>query len=664
MRSFILALSLFSSLIGTGAYSAANAATPSSEIPARREFPTNPEIDPCTNFYEHVCSKVNASFALREDRSSHTFSFSDSRERLLDINKKYFEKLSQKKPESKREQALKDYYVACLNPRAGNKDELVEISRLKQVFAKIKTRDQLLTWLQSSYLSTDSTLLSWGATSNLDSPVKSDLYVTTGLMSLPERTYYKKEDVMADFKSLSTLFFKTLKFENPEKHSESVIKIESYLAEVFPLPDQFRQIVNNRVFVTREELAKKYPQLKLDELLKAIPANALIRDWVPESLARMTEILATYDIEQIKDALLYHALYDRIDDSSSEFFNAKFEFDRKHFGGPPKRPDRQERCTRKVGRIFAKELDSILLPTLFPNFPREKFIALAEKVRGSLTRSLQSNTWLSKEARTEALNKMTKARLFLVAPVTDKEWDFLPETTYDSKSPLKNSKTISKIFKNRELRDLREDSDPARWGMGPLTVNAYYDGSFNKFVMPIGILQFPFYDPNMPEDENLAAVGSVIGHELGHGVDDQGSRYDSIGKQRVWMSIDDLAGFSKRAEQLVGQFNKAGHNGKLTLGENIGDLVGLTSSFEAAAQDPEFEKSKERMQKFYTAYARVWCEVKRPKYIETQLKTDPHSLGVARVNEQMKQAPGFQKAFACKSDQAMTLPANQKVRIW
>lgn len=313
---------------------------------------------------------------------------------------------------------------------------------------------------------------------------------------------------------------------------------------------------------------------------------------------------------------------------------------------------------------YTKEIDAILMPRIFPDFPKEKFIALAEDIRKSILRSLENNTWLSKEAKAEAIKKIRLAKLQLVSPNNDKEWDFLPDAKYDSEKYLANGKKYSTLLQEKTLKEFREPNDPNRWGMGPLTVNAYYEASYNKFVMPIGILQYPFYDPRLSIDENYAAVGTVIGHELGHGVDDQGSRYDSDGKQRLWMTMKDLAEFSKRTELLVGQFEAAKHNGKLTLGENIGDLVGLTASYGAAAQDPEFLRSSERQRAFFVAYARLWCEVKRPKLIETFLKTNPHSLGVARVNEQVKQQTAFKEAFQCKESDPMVLPKDKLVRIW
>lgn len=636
----------------------------SSAIPDRREFPVNPDVKPCENFYDHVCSKVIDSFQLREDRSSHTFSFSDSAERLLLKKQAYFKKLATSAPKTKRETNLKNYYLACMNAKGRAQGERDEVKHVKSVFAGFKSREDLLNWLEKSYLSYETSPLDWGSISNMDKPLTSDLYMTAELQTLPEKTYYKKEDVMADFRKLAFEFFKTIGDKNPEKRADALLKFESDLAETIPSPEQMRQIVNNRSFIPREKLIADYPELRLAALLKEMPDTIIIRDWMPEAFKRTNDFLAKGELYDIESVWLFHSLSDILDDAYPAYYKQKFAFQQKHFGGPNKRPERQERCTRAAMRTFGKEIDEILLNKIFPNFPREKFIALAEKIRASLLRSLQANTWLTKEAKAEAIQKMTKAKLFLVSPETDKQWDFLPDANYSKTDPIANSKTIDGVHKQKTLKELREDQDPSKWDMSPLTVNAYYDPSYNKFVMPIGILQYPFYDPNLPDDENLAAVGSVIGHELGHGVDDQGSRYDSDGKQRQWMTMKDLGEFSKRTQLLISQFDGAGHNGRLTLGENIGDLVGVTASYSAASQDPAFAKDPERVKAFYRAYARVWCEVKRPKFAETQLKTDPHSLGVARANEQIKQQAPFKAAYQCSDKDAMVLPADKLVHIW
>ena len=198
--------------------------------------------------------------------------------------------------------------------------------------------------------------------------------------------------------------------------------------------------------------------------------------------------------------------------------------------------------------------------------------------------------------------------------------------------------------------------------MGPLTVNAYYSPPDNKFVLPIGILQYPLYDPTMPEEANFAAIGTIIGHELGHGIDDKGAQYDADGKLNNWMTPDDLKEFKSRGIMFVKQFEKVGHNGELTLGENVGDHVGLTFSYQAAF--PNGNATLEQNKTFYTQYGRVWCNVSRPKLDEVLRKTDPHSAGRERINQQVVHQQGFYDAFSCKAGDKMFIDPKDRIRVW
>ena len=640
-------------------------AAPSSEIPERRDFPINTAINPCQDFYQYTCSKVNESFVLREDRSNHTFSFTDAAERLLVKKKEYFKNLSKLRPESPREQSLKNFYMSCMDQKNRTLAEKNEVKFIKNVIkTRLKDRKSFFNLLSESYLGPETSPIGWGPMANQDNSLKSDLYLTAEYLTLPEKSYYKKEEIISDFKAILILFFEQIGIQDTSKNADRVIAFEKGLAEVYPEPQQLRQIVNSRNPISRSELLAKFPNLQLPTLLKVIPDSVVIRNWMPEAMAYLDNFFATAPLEDLRAIYIYNALKGYLDDAYPKYFQAQFDFQRKHFGGPNTRSDREERCTKKVSGTFAREFDSILMPKIFPNFPREKFVGLAEGIRKSIIETLNENQWLTSEAKAEAINKMKSAKLQLVSPETESEWNFLPLAKYSAKDIIKNTKTLSNVYRDKHLKDFKEDMDPGRWLMGPLTVNAYYDPSYNKFVMPIGILQYPFYDPKLSDIQNAGAIGSVIGHELGHGVDDQGSRYDSAGKQRQWMSLQDLKNFSDRTSPLIAQFDAIGHNGKLTQGENIGDLVGLTAAYRLATGMAGFNESRELQQELFLAYGRAWCTVSRPKFDEAKLKTDPHALGWARVNEQVKHQPGFAKAFQCKDSDPMVLPKEKQVRIW
>jgi putative endopeptidase len=308
-----------------------------------------------------------------------------------------------------------------------------------------------------------------------------------------------------------------------------------------------------------------------------------------------------------------------------------------------------------------KELDYELYPKLFGEFSKKKFLKLVNKIRGSLLNSISENKWLSKEGKKAATKKMRKAFMQVVKPNNKAEWDMLPLADYSSKSYVLNLKIRSILGNEKALKSFRKKNNNKVWHWGPLIVNAYYSPSENKFVMPAGILQYPFYDQSLPDHMNLGAIGMVVGHELGHGVDDNGAKYDYKGRVKNWMSENDLAEFKKRGDKLVAQFEAIGHDGKLTLGENIGDLVGLTTAFEAAF--PKGKGPTRAKREFFTSYGRSWCTVATKGAEERRLKTDSHSLPRARINEQVKHQPGFAEAFSCRAGDKMFMSEKDIVSI-
>jgi putative endopeptidase len=352
-----------------------------------------------------------------------------------------------------------------------------------------------------------------------------------------------------------------------------------------------------------------------------------------------------------------------MDDAYPDFFSKKFEFNKKYFGGPNKRPNRQERCTMAVMRSFNKEVDFILLPKTFPNFPKEKFIKSIEKIRSALLQQLNENTWLGASTKQEAIRKIKNANLLLVSPNNEKEWNFNPRATYATNTPIANSHKLAKLLMDKALRDLSGPININRWQVGPLTVNAYYNPSYNQILFPVGILQYPFYDPNEPEEVNLGAIGSVIGHELGHAIDNHGGGFNADGVLKQWILPKDKKIFNEKTKHLITQFNKIGHSGEFTLRENIGDLVGLSAAYKAAFPDSS-NNNQELKKRFFLQLARLRCETQREEFAKLRLKTDPHPLGYARANEQIKHQIGFKEAYSCKPNDPMVIPEKEIVKVW
>lgn len=644
-----------------------NALAASSDIPARREFPVNEKTSPCDNLYEHACSKVIESFKLREDRRRHAFAFSDSSERILEFKKKTMAELAKASGNDPIERQLKNYYLSCMNESARGAEEKSYIERKK---AELKSIQDKKTWMQLQVHrihSGDPGFIGYWSLDNFDDPRKSDIVFSPGYTFLPEKSYAKNEELMKELEQVAVQFFKVIGETNPEEKAKVVMKYEADVQNNRLFPVEMRQAFSKRLFVPRKDLPINYPELELREFLDQLPKSTLIRILNPKALPFLARVVKTYNVEDLKNIQLFYELSPRIDKSNPDYYNAMFAFRNKFLGGKNKRSELQEECTELTMHKFGPELDYLVLPKMFPGFSSEKVAEFVGLIRKSLLESLKRNTWLTPKAKKEASRKISQAYMRLVAPQKLEDWKFLRVADYHPEKFLANNDLRDDIAEEREFGYFTKLKDIRSWeGVRPLEVNAFYEASYNQFTMLQGILQYPFYDQDSPLVENLAGVGMVVGHELGHGIDDQGAKWDADGRLREWMSPTDLKKFKELTAALVDQYNKAGMNGEFTLGENIGDLVGLTAAYDAAFRGKALskeEKEKEQRQ-FFLSYARSWCEVQLPGVKELRLKSDPHSLGVARVNEVVKHFEGFKEAFHCKEGDPMVLTAEKRVHIW
>lgn len=657
----IRSLTLSLTFISTALFAA------SSEIPLKREFPVNDKINPCENLYEHACSKTIASFKLREDRRRHGFAFSDSAERILETKKNTIKELAKNEAATPVEAQLKNFYLACMDKESRAVEEAGFVQKTINDQAKVLTKKDWMINQTARMHSGDLSFIGYYGTDNFDDARKTDLMMGVGYSLLPEKSYAKNEALLKELEVLVIDFFKTIKMDHPEERAKTVIQYEVKQQENKFFPVEARIAYSQRNFITRKELIAKYPDLELKAFLALIPKETLIRKFNPKTFPFLNNIVSTFTLDQLKSLELFYDLYPKLDMGYPKFYSDVFSFRNKYLGGKNKRSELDEECTTIVMDTFGPEFDYIVLPKMFPNFSSEKVAKLVDRIKTSIQASLSKNTWLTPTAKKEAQRKISTAYMRLVAPKTLAEWKFLPTADYSAKNYLANRIHRNEIVDNREFQFFKELKDIRSWeGVEPLTVNAFYQPSYNQFTMLQGILQYPFYDQESSEIENLAGIGMVVGHELGHGIDDQGAKYDADGKLHEWMTAKDLKKFKELTKSLVDQYNQAGMNGAYTLGENIGDLVGLTAAYDASfSKDTSSnEDLKNEKKKFFLNYARSWCEVQLPGVRELRLKSDPHSLGEARVNEVVKHFAGFAEAFDCKATDKMVLPADKKVHIW
>ncbi len=634
----------------------------SSRIPERRDFPVNPATDPCNDFYEYACSAVIKGFDLPADRSVYTFAFQDSAERILDAKKQFLAGLVENGGEPPRQTALKNFYQACMNQEASAGEERKNVARILAAINSIRSHAEFQDYIQRQIDQGAHSFIGFATLPSLTDSERLDVLFGPKVTSLPEQSFYLRPEILTDLARLIEAVFTTAALDNPKQRADRVVEFEKKVKLSEPTPVKLRELRISPTIVDRDRFLADYPALGMSRVVQRMPRDTGIRHWFPETFELLNGALQSAPLDALKSLYLFHELSRYMDDAYPEIFRLQFDFRKKYLGGPDVRPDRQERCTRRVMNSLGRELDAELLPVLFPDFPEQNIIKMAERIREVLLRSIDSNDWLSKDARRVARQKLAAAKLYLVKPHSDKEWDFNPVLEYSDKAPHQNELRLAKALKDKMIDELYEPRNREKWASPPLTVNAYFSPSDNKFVLFQGILQSPFFDPKANATVNLGSGGMIIAHELGHAIDDQGSRFDADGNTVAWMSATDLQQFHARGNGLVEQFDRAGYNGKLELGENMADLVGLSIAYRAAFPGGNGGVADKR--EFFLQFARNWCTVIRPSALELLIKTNPHAPGKGRVNEQVKHQPGFEEAFACTADDPMVLPADRRIKIW
>ncbi|MCB0350407.1 MAG: M13 family metallopeptidase [Bdellovibrionales bacterium] len=676
--------------------------TSETDIPVERDFPLNTKVGPCEDFYEYVCRPALDNFELPSDRSRWTFAFSDSAERLMRVKKEHLAN-SNMSTATKRAKQYLNFYQSCMNVDARAKEELRTVSTTIRSFDTLKAankpKEALLNLLGRNSLTANASLVSIGAENNQKNSNVMDLIFDVDVRSLPDRSYYAMAEVMKDYEAMVALFFTSLGISDAEVRAHKLVEFEKAFAQVYPTRAEMREVwTKEDAGITRSEIKTLYPNLKMDAILAQVPNSTFIRHLFPEVYAFMNENLENMSFEEIRDLVLFVNLKGDLNKAYPQFYNAYRAFQVRHLGVPPVEAALDEQCTETTMGAFAKEMDEALYEQVFPNFPEDKFRSLVEKIRQTMDSKLQSNSWLKPETKTLALEKLRSIRMQVVKPQVEKDWDFLPLAKYKSTKYLKNIQTLSLANQEITLQKLKAAADKDKWSMNPLMVNAYYNPSESKFVMPVGILQYPFFDTTASDFVNLGAVGMVVGHEVGHSFDDEGSKFDKDGNINPWMSEEDLENLNTLAKRLDVQMVAAckaaiddlenltvedgspmpskeelykncenpGETDKnyadLTRGENMGDLSGMHFAYETAF--PGGAGSAQDKQKFFIQYGKVWCtKMRRGEYLK-RMKTDPHAQVPMRTNEPIKHLNGFYEAFQCQPGDKMYIPENERLNIW
>ncbi len=390
----------------------------------------------------------------------------------------------------------------------------------------------------------------------------------------------------------------------------------------------------------------------------------------PRSVSTAATVWTDMPIDTLRDYMRLNVLRSYARYLSTPFRSAHFDFFSRTLNGVEQEPERWKSGVALVDSLLGEALGKKYVARHFAGSAKDDARDLVANLVEAYRRSFASITWFSDATRTEANTKLDKLTVKIGYPDRWKDYSGLTIRADDVVESVRNGQMFAA---RREFAKLGTKVDKTEWQMTPQTVNAYYDPTFNEIVFPAAILQYPFFSPDAEPQVNYGGIGAVIGHEIGHGFDDQGSQYDADGNLRDWWTASDRAEFTKRSEALAAQYDALvptglpadKHvNGSLTVGENLADLGGLSIALSAYRIAAEKAKTQTRDRDVFLAWARIWRGKYRPAAVEEQLATDPHSPPEFRCNQVVRNISGFYDTFDVSPSDAMYLAPDKRVTIW
>ncbi|WP_455065428.1 M13 family metallopeptidase [Prevotella nigrescens] len=503
-----------------------------------------------------------------------------------------------------------------------------------------------------------------------------------GGLGLGTRDYYLNDDpqtvkVREAYKNYMKNLFKMVGNDEATaaKKVEAIMAIETRIAKVSYSNVQLRDIDKNYHKMSYNDLVLNFPGIDWGNvfLQSGFPPFDAVDVGQPEPIHEVEKILADTNLDDLKAYAEIKVISGATSQLSDAFRAESFKFSSVLSGAQQDRP-RWKRAVATVSGVFGEAIGKLYVAKYFPESSKQHMIRLVKNLQEALGQRIQEATWMSAATKAQAKDKLDNFIVKIGYP--DKWRDYSGLQIDDKLSLYANMQNINEFLLQDELnRKVNKPVDKMEWGMTPQTINAYYNPTTNEICFPAAILQPPFFDPNADDAVNYGGIGAVIGHEMSHGFDDQGSQFDKTGNQRDWWTAQDKKNFQERSKVLVDHFGKVEVvngkkvNGQLTLGENIGDNGGLNIAFRALQNSMKKKPLKTLdgftpEQRFFLSWARVWAGNARPEYLEYLITVDPHSPNMARVNAALPEIDAWYDAFKIKKGDKLFIPANKRAHIW
>ncbi|MBB1454774.1 M13 family metallopeptidase [Pseudoalteromonas sp. SG43-5] len=638
----------------------------------------NEAVKPGDDFFMYASGTWYDNYEMPADKTRYG-AFSGLAERSEDDVKAIIEEIAARKDLNAEEKLVADFYNAYMDTETLNKLGVAPIKPLLSEISDIASTDDLAEMFGKSWLTGNKAPFGGGMWFNRLDPNKYEMSLGAGGLGLPDRSYYL-EDAERFVKTRTAYvahIADMLEFagtENATERAQAILDLETKIAQGHWPREKRRNRDLTLNQVERDDLSTAYPGFNWDLYFAQtgykVPQLNVSQ---PEPIKAMIELINQEDIAVWKDYLTYHAISGNAGLLSEDVFNTNFAFFGKELNGQQEPRPRWKRAISEMSGTSSLgfAIGKIYVARYFPESSKQQMSELVENLRTALGERIDNLEWMGDETKVNARAKLAAFVPKIGYPDVWQSYEGLSITKNDL---IGNVKNMREFFHAESVEKELQKTDRNRWGMTPQRVNAYYNSSFNEIVFPAAILQPPFFDPNADPAVNYGGIGAVIGHEMGHGFDDQGSKSDENGVQRNWWTDADRAAFDKKADQLAAQYSKyepiEGNfvNGRNSLGENIGDVGGLSMAYHAYklslnGKEAPVIDGVTGDQRFFLAWAQVWKEKRTEQSMLNQLRGGTHAPGRFRA-----QAPrnhdAWYKAFDVKPGDALYLPEDERVRIW
>jgi putative endopeptidase len=583
-------------------------------------------------------------------------------------------------PKGSNAQKVADFYSSCMDE---SKIESEGINPLSDELKRIEQINDLLT-LQDEIARFHAhripAVFGFGAAQDYKDSKTVIAQTVQGGLGLPDRDYYTKDDdkskqTREEYARHVARTFE-LMGDAPERagaEARTVMNIETRLAENSLTRVQRRNPEANYHPMIKADLIEMTPHFDWGRYFRAvgIPEIGKVNVGQPGFFKAADKLLTDIPVEDWKTYLRWHLVNAASPTLSTKFVEENFNFNGKFLQGTTEILPRWKRCVASTDRALGEALGQLYVEKTFTPKAKEHAQMMVKNLVEALRADLMTLDWMSNQTRQRAIGKLDAFVRKIGFPDKWRSYEALSV----ARGPYYNNAVSAGEFDfKRNIGKIGRPVDRTEWGMSPPTVNAYYNPSINEIVFPAGILQPPFYDPKADDAYNYGGIGAVIGHEMTHGFDDQGAKFDADGNLIMWWTADDFKKFSDRTNCVVKQFSgyevEPGlfQKGELVVGESVADLGGLTVAYAAYQKSLEGKPRPKTIngftpeQRFFLGWAQVWAQNIRPEAARLRTATDPHPLGRFRINGPLSNMPAFAKAFGCKSGDAMVRA--ERCQIW